>query len=264
MAVELKGKVCVVTGAARSIGLAIAERYAADGAKVALIDINPAVKEEAQRLAGAGRTAAGRSASGYVLDITDREAVLACFADIVKTLGPVYCLVNNAGLVDQRPFEQITPEQMDRMMRVNVHGTLYCAQGAAPSMRTLKDGRIINFSSKSGKTGSALMAHYSAAKGAVIALTHALAFELAEANIKVNCVCPGITDATGVWSEVSKSYTENLKLPKEEVVKKFTAKIPLGRLTLIQDVVEFVHFLTVSGDYSTGQAFNITGGREMH
>jgi NAD(P)-dependent dehydrogenase (short-subunit alcohol dehydrogenase family) len=262
MAVELKGKVCVVTGAARSIGLAIAERYAADGAKVALIDINPAVKEEAQRLAG--RSAAARSASGYVLDITDREAVLACFADIVKTLGPVYCLVNNAGLVDQRPFEQITPEQMDRMMRVNVHGTLYCSQGAAPSMRSLKDGRIINFSSKSGKTGSALMAHYSAAKGAVIALTHALAFELAEANIKVNCVCPGITAATGVWSEVSKSYTENLKLPKEEVVKKFTAKIPLGRLTLIQDVVEFVHFLTVSGDYSTGQAFNITGGREMH
>jgi len=262
MAVELKGKVCVVTGAARSIGLAIAERYAAEGAKVALIDINPAVQEEARRLAG--RTADGRSAIAYVLDITDREAVLACFADIVKALGPVYCLVNNAGLVDQRPFEQITPEQMDRMMRVNVHGTLYCTQGAAPSMRTLKDGRIINFSSKSGKTGSALMAHYSAAKGAIIALTHALAFELAEANIKVNCVCPGITDATGVWSEVSKSYTENLKLPKEEVVKKFTAKIPLGRLTLIQDVVEFIHFLTVSGDYSTGQAFNITGGREMH
>jgi NAD(P)-dependent dehydrogenase (short-subunit alcohol dehydrogenase family) len=108
------------------------------------------------------------------------------------------------------------------------------------------------------------MAHYSAAKGAIIALTQALAFELASDNIKVNCVCPGITDATGVWSEVSKAYTENLKLPREEVIKKFTAKIPLGRLTAIEDVVEFVHFLTVSGDYCTGQAFNITGGREMH
>ncbi len=183
---------------------------------------------------------------------------------LVKRLGPVYCLVNNAGLVDQRPFEQITPEQMDRMMRVNVHGALYCAQAAVPGMRTLKDGRIINFSSKSGKTGSALMAHYSAAKGAVIALTHALAFELAEANIKVNCICPGITDATGVWGAVSKAYTENLQLPREEVVKKFTAKIPLGRLTRIEDVVDFVHFLTVSGDNCTGQAFNITGGREMH
>jgi len=259
MAVTLKDKVCVVTGAARSIGLAIAERYAADGAKVALLDINPAVKQEAARIAAGGRTA-----SGYVVDITDREAVRACFNDIVKSLGPVFCLVNNAGLVDQRPFEEITPELMDRIMRVNVHGALYCAQAAAPSMRGLKDGRIINFSSKSGKTGSALMAHYSAAKGAIISLTHALAFELAPANIKVNCVCPGITEATGVWSEVSKSYTENLKLPREEVVKKFTAKVPLGRLTQIGDVVEFVHILTVSGDYCTGQAFNITGGREMH
>jgi len=259
MAVNLEIRVCVVTGAARSIGLAIAERYAGEGAKVALLDINPAVKQEAARLAASGRTTVG-----YVVDITDREAVLACFADIVKSLGSVYCLVNNAGLVDQRPFEQITPEQMDRMMRVNVHGTLYCVQAAVPGMRSLKDGRIINFSSKSGKTGSALMAHYSAAKGAIIALTQALAFELAEANIKVNCVCPGITDATGVWGEVSRAYTENLKLPREEVVKKFTAKIPLGRLTVIEDVVDFVYFLSVSGDYCTGQAFNLTGGREMH
>ena len=259
MAIKLENKVCVVTGAARSIGLAIAERYAAEGAKVAMLDINPAVKQEAERLAGEGRTAAG-----YVVDITDRQAVTACFADIVKSLGPVYCLVNNAGLVDQCPFEQITPELLDRIMRVNVHGTLYCCQAVAPSMRKLRDGRIINFSSKSGKTGSALMAHYSAAKGAIIALTHALAFELAESNIKVNCVCPGITEATGVWSEVSKGYIENLKLPRDEVVKKFTAKVPLGRLTRIEDVVDFVHFLTASADYCTGQAFNITGGREMH
>ena len=259
MAVQLENRVCVVTGAARSIGLAIAERYAADGARVALLDVNPAVKQEAARIA-----AGGRPVAGYAVDITDREAVLACLADIVKRLGPVYCLVNNAGLVDQRPFEQIMPEQMDRMMRVNVHGALYCVQAAVPSMRTLKDGRIINFSSKSGKTGSALMAHYSAAKGAIIALTQALAFELAEANIKVNCVCPGLTEATGVWGELGRAYAENLKLPREEVAKKFTAKIPLGRLARIEDVVDFVHFLTVSGDYCTGQAFNITGGREMH
>jgi meso-butanediol dehydrogenase/(S,S)-butanediol dehydrogenase/diacetyl reductase len=259
MAAALENKVCVVTGAARSIGLAIAERYAADGANLALLDIDPAVEREAARIAAGGCLAAG-----YVVDVTDREAVRACFADIVKRLGPVYCLVNNAGLVDQRPFEQITPDQMDRIMRVNVHGALYCAQAAVPSMRRLKDGRIINFSSKSGKTGSALMAHYSAAKGAVIAMTQALAFELAEANIKVNCVCPGLTDATGVWSELSRAYTENLKLPRQEVEKRFTAKIPLGRLTRIQDVVDFVHFLSVSADYCTGQSFNITGGREVH
>lgn len=259
MNVSLKDKVCVVTGSARSIGLGIAEKYCKDGAIVAMIDINPEVENQSARL-----NAEGYKTKAYILDITDREAVLKCFEDIAGTLGPVYALINNAGLVDQRPFEEITPEQMDKMMRVNVSGSLFCAQGAVKSMKSLKDGRIINFSSKSGKTGSALMAHYSAAKGAVIALTHALAFELANDNIKVNCLCPGITDATGVWGEVSKGYVQNLNMPREEVIKKFTAKIPLQRLTAIDDVVEFVYFLTVNGDYCTGQAFNITGGREMH
>ncbi len=256
---SLQGKVCVVTGAARSIGLAIAEKYCQDGAKVAMIDINPEVMEQAKRL-----NSAKSPVKGYIVDITNQAAVLECFENIRKDLGPIYTLVNNAGIVDQRPFEEITPDQMDKMMRVNVHGSLYCAQGAAKDMKANKKGKIINFSSKSGKTGSALMAHYSAAKGAIIALTHALAFELAEYNINVNCICPGITDATGVWGEVSKGYVQNLSMPREEVIKKFTAKIPLGRLTDIEDVVELVYFLTVSGSYCTGQAFNVTGGREVH
>jgi len=256
---ELAGKTCVVTGAARSIGLAIAEAYRGAGASVAMIDVNPEVTAQAERL-----SAGGSKVKGYVLDITDRAAVLACFARIAEELGDAYALVNNAGIVDQRPFEEATPELLDRMFRVNVHGTVYCIQGVLAGMRKRRDGKIINFSSKSGKTGSALMAPYSAAKGAIIALTQSLAFEVAADNIKVNCVCPGITDATGVWSSVSKGYTENLKLPREEVVKKFTAKIPLGRLTDIKDVVDFVVFLTLSGEYCTGQAFNITGGREMH
>jgi NAD(P)-dependent dehydrogenase (short-subunit alcohol dehydrogenase family) len=224
-----------------------------------MIDINAEVENQAKRLTDEGGTA-----KGYILDITNRDAVLACFEQIEKELGPVFALVNNAGIVDQRPFEEITAEQINKQMAVNVNGTLFCSQGAVKGMKANKQGRIINFSSKSGKTGSALMAHYSAAKGAIIALTHALAFELADDNIQVNCICPGITDASGVWAEVSKGYTENLKLPKEEVVKKFTAKIPLKRLTNIEDVVEMVYFLTLKGDYMTGQAYNITGGREMH
>ena len=256
---SVKGKVCVVTGAARSIGLGIAEKYCKDGAKVAMIDINPEVMKQAERL-----TAEGGTAKGYILDITDRDAVLACFEQIVKEMGPVFALVNNAGIVDQRPFEEITADQINKQMAVNVNGTLFCSQGAVKSMKPGKEGRIINFSSKSGKTGSALMAHYSAAKGAIIALTHALAFELAGSNIQVNCICPGITDATGVWSEVSAGYTTNMNMSREDVIKTFTAKIPLKRLTNIEDVVEMVYFLTLKGDYMTGQAYNITGGREMH
>jgi NAD(P)-dependent dehydrogenase (short-subunit alcohol dehydrogenase family) len=256
---ELEGKTCVVTGAARSIGLAIAEAFKSEGAKVAMIDINPDVIKEAARL-----SADGSKVKGNILDITNQKAVLDCFAQISKDLGDAYALVNNAGIVDQRPIEETTPELMDKMFRVNVHGSLYCIQGVLAGMKKAKAGKIINFSSKSGKTGSALMVPYSAAKGAVIAMTQAVAFEVADYDIKVNAICPGITDATGVWSEVSKGYTENLKMEREEVIKKFTAKIPLKRLTDIEDVVAFVMFLATKGEYCTGQAFNITGGREMH
>jgi NAD(P)-dependent dehydrogenase (short-subunit alcohol dehydrogenase family) len=247
----------VVTGAARSIGLAIAEKFIAEGARCAMIDVNPEVVNQAERL--------GQDhARGYVLDITDQDAVYRCFERIENELGSIHVLVNNAGLVDQRPVEETTPEIMDKIMRVNVHGSLYCIQGALPSMKRERRGVILNFSSKSGKTGSALMVPYSAAKGAIIALTQALAFEVASYGINVNCVCPGITEATGVWSAVSQGYAGNLNMSDEEVVAKFTAKIPLGRLTKIEDVVEFVYFLATKANYCTGQAFNITGGREMH
>jgi len=256
---SLKGKVCVVTGAAKSIGLGIATKYAEQGAKVALIDIDPLVEQSAADL-----VAKGYEAKGYILNITDRDAVLKCFEQIVSDLGDIYALVNNAGVVDNRPFEENDEAVFDKMFKVNVYGTAYCIQGAVPSMKKLGGGKIINFASKSGKTGSALMAPYSAAKGAVIVLTQSLAFEYAKDNIKINSICPGITDATGVWSSVSAGYIENMKMERNEIVKKFTAKIPLGCLTDIQDVVDFVFFLTASAEYCTGQAYNITGGREMH
>lgn len=256
---HLKGKTCIVTGAAKSIGFGIAQKFAENGAKITLLDISPEVEKAAQSLADKGY-----SAKGYVLDITDRDAVFARFGKIVEESGDVYALVNNAGVVDQRPFEETGPEVFERMFKVNVYGTSYCIQAALPSMKKHKDGKIINFASKSGKTGSALMAPYSAAKGAVIVLTQALAFEYAPYNIKINAVCPGITGETGVWDSVSAGYIHNLKLPKDEVIKKFTAKVPLARLTDIADVVDFVFFLASSGEYCTGQAFNITGGREMH
>ncbi len=259
MGVDLNGKTCVVTGSAKSIGLGIAEMYAGLGAKVAMIDLNPEVVAQAERL-----SKDGHCARGYVVDITDRGAVMACFQDIAKNLGDVFALANVAGAVDQQPFTEISPERLDAMNRININGSVWCAQAALLTMKKYKDGRIINFSSKSGKTGSALMAAYSGAKGAIMSVTHAMAFELAKDNIKVNCLCPGIVENTGVWGSVSKGYVENLKMEEAAVVKQFTAKVPLGRLCRIDDVVSFVKFLTVDGDYCTGQSFNVTGGREMH
>jgi NAD(P)-dependent dehydrogenase (short-subunit alcohol dehydrogenase family) len=259
VSVDLKGKTCVVTGSARSIGLGLVEMYAGLGAKVAMIDLNPEVEVQAERLARSGL-----AVKGFILDITDRPAVMECFAAVAKDLGDVFALSNVAGAVDQQPFDEITPQRLEKMNRVNIDGTIWCAQGALQTMRKYRDGRIINFSSKSGKTGSAIMAAYSGAKGAIISITHAMAYELAKDNIKVNCLCPGIVENTGVWDSVSRGYVENLKMDEAAVVKQFTAKVPLGRLCRIDDVVSFVKFLTIDGDYCTGQAFNVTGGREMH
>lgn len=256
---SIKDMTCVVTGAAKSIGYGVAERYCALGAKVALIDINPAVTESAEKL-----RAQGYEATAYVLDITDPEAVKATFDQIRTAYGPVYALANVAGIVSQHPIEEVTLEEWDKIMRVNVYGAFFCIQQALPDMKERRAGKIINFSSKSGKTGSALMVPYSSAKGAVISMTQAIAYEVAPFNINCNCLCPGITDLTGVWDAVSAGYIKNLQMPREQVIDKFTAKIPLKRLTSIEDVVDFVEFLTVSGNYCTGQAFNISGGREMH
>lgn len=257
---RLVNKVCVVTGAAKSIGYALAKKYAENGAKVMLIDIDSKVLGSAEEL-----QKAGYYAYGFVLNITDQAAVLALFEQIHREHGSVYVLANVAGVVDQRPFLEYTEKEFDRMFKVNVYGSAWCCQGAIKSMLSAGEGgRILNFASKSGKTGSALMVPYSSAKGAVITMSQALAYEYAKDNICVNSICPGITDATGVWTNVSAGYIENLHLPREEVIKKFTAKVPLGRLTDIKDVVEYSFFLTAEGDYCTGQAINITGGREMH
>lgn len=142
--------------------------YCKRGASVALIDILPEVEEQADRL-----SKEEFQAKGYVLNITDQDAVMKCFETIAGDLGDIFTLANIAGAVDQKDIESMTPERIDRMMQINFNGTVYCVQGALKTMKKLGNGRIINFASKSGKTGSALKGAYSGAKGAIISLTHA-------------------------------------------------------------------------------------------
>ena len=152
--------------------------------------------------------------------------------------GNIDVLINVAGTVGKGgKIEEIEEDNWDFVFDVNCKGSFLFIKEVVPIMKQGGGGSIVNFSSKSGKTGSALMAPYSAAKAAIIGLTQALAFELAGDGIRVNCLCPGITEATGVWSNVSVDYVKNMNLPIEEVVKKFTAKVPVGRLARIDDVV---------------------------
>lgn len=256
---EFENQVALVTGAAGAIGKGIAARLVAEGAQVFITDLDQTRLDDVCRELGGN--CRGLAADVTVEDQVRRvvQAALAAFG------GRIDVLVNVAGTVGKGgPVEEMSLDNWEFVFAVNCRGTFLFTKEVVPVMKRAGRGSIVNFSSKSGKTGSALMSAYSAAKAAVIGLTQALAFELAPA-IRVNCVCPGITEATGVWSNVSADYVQNLKLPMPEVVKKFTSKVPLGRLARIDDVVNMTCFLaSARADYMTGQAINITGGREMH
>lgn len=259
---EFKEKVILVTGAAGSIGRGIAERFLSDGAKVFITDLESDTLEQIVK----EMEEKGYHCQSLAADITNHEHVKAVVRQTIEAFGGnIDVLVNVAGVMSQSKVEDITEKEWDLVFDVNCKGTFFFIKEVVPLMKKQKSGTIINFSSKSGKTGSALLSHYSAAKAAIIGLTQALAYELADFGINVNCLCPGITENTGVWESASSGYIENLGLSKEDVVKKFTSKVPLKRLAKIEDIVAVTYFLASKGaGYMTGQAINVTGGREMH
>ncbi|HUT09812.1 MAG TPA: SDR family NAD(P)-dependent oxidoreductase [Thermoguttaceae bacterium] len=259
MNLTFENKTALITGAAGAIGKDIAQEMIDAGARVFITDL----KQDAVDAAAAEL---GPNCRGLAADVTAEEQVVPV-VDAAKTfLGDrIDVLVNCAGIIAQAPVEEITVEDWDKVFAVNCRGTFLLCKYVVPIMKRHGYGRIVNFSSKTGKTGSALMCHYSGAKAAIMGMTQSLAYELAKENITVNCVCPGITDNTGVWEQCSADYIQNLGKSREEVVKQFTAKIPLGRLAQIDDVVAVVlFFASEKSSYMTGQSINITGGREMH
>jgi NAD(P)-dependent dehydrogenase (short-subunit alcohol dehydrogenase family) len=259
---SFENKVVLVTGAAGSIGKGIAEKFLNDGAKVFITDLNGEILDKIKNeMVGKGLKCESMDA-----DVTDQGQVKAVVDKTIEKFGGrIDVLVNVAGIMTQAPIEEITEKDWELMFNVNCKGTFFFIKEVVPVMKKQKSGSIVNFSSKSGKTGSALLSHYSAAKAAIIGFTQALAYELAEHSINVNCICPGITEDTGVWDTASSGYIKNLGLSKEDVIKKFTSKVPLGRLAKIEDIVEVTYFMSSKGAaYMTGQAINVDGGREMH
>jgi len=259
---EFESKVALVTGAAGAIGKAIAEHFCRQGARVFITDLDQAKIDQCC----SGIDPSGRLCKGLAADVTEHQQVINVVrAALSEFGGKIDILVNVAGIVAQGNVEDIDEKAWDQVFAVNCKGTFLFIKEVVPVMKENGSGKIINFSSKSGKTGSALMSHYSAAKAAIIGLTQSLAYELAGFSINVNCICPGITDNTGVWDNVSSGYIRNLKMPMDQIVEKFTAKVPLGRLAKVEDVAAVTCFLASKGaDYMTGQAINVTGGREMH
>jgi NAD(P)-dependent dehydrogenase (short-subunit alcohol dehydrogenase family) len=249
-----------VTGATGTIGKEIARRIIEESGRVFITDL-----DQAQLDAVAAEL--GTNCKALAADCTKADQVAGVVKGCQSAFGQnIDVLINVAGTTGKgNLIEDMSEETWDFVFAVNCKGTFLFIKEVVPVMKSQKHGSIVNFSSKSGKTGSALMSAYSAAKGAIITLTQALAFETAKDNIRVNCVCPGITETTGVWDNVSSDYVNTMKMPHEEIVKVFISKVPLGRLAKIKDIVNVTCFLASDrAAYMTGQAINITGGREMH
>lgn len=241
----MKG-VALVTGASGGIGRAIALQLARDGYAVAVHCYRN--KTTAQAVCDEIR-AIGADAAVYACDITDAEAVGAMVDDIVRTLGRISVLVNNAGVAQQKLFTDLTAEEWRYMMAVHVDGAFYACRAVLPDMIRSHSGVIINISSMWGQTGGSCEVHYSTAKAALIGLTKALAKEVGPAGIRVNCVAPGVIQ-TKMLAQFS---AEELNALAEEA--------PLCRLGTPEDVATAVSFLTSDGAaFITGQVLAPNGG----
>ena len=257
---EFVDQTALITGATGGIGREVARRIVEEGGRVFITDLDSSKLD-------ALASELGTNCKALAADCTKRDQVAAVVRECRLIFGPnIDVLINIAGVTGKgSPIEDLSEETWDFVFAVNCKGTFLFIKEVMPIMKAQGHGAIVNFSSKSGKTGSALMSAYSAAKGAIITLTQALAYEVAKQNIRVNCVCPGVVEGTDMWSNVSADYVNNMNMPMEEITKIFTAKVPMGRLAQVEDVVNVTCFLASGrAAYMTGQAVNITGGREMH
>jgi 2-hydroxycyclohexanecarboxyl-CoA dehydrogenase len=250
--VRLRDRIAIVTGAASGIGRAIALHAAAEGAAVAVVDVNG---EGASDTARAIEKAGGRAVAQAV-DITDTAGVRRMVEAVVARWGTVHALVNCAGWDRPLPFVETTEDFWERVLAINLKGALACAHAVLPPMIRQQHGKIVLIASDAGRVGSSGEAVYSAAKGGVIAFTKTLAREVARHRINVNCVCPGPSDTPLFQREfVARS-------PK--LAESLARVIPWGRLGQPDDVAPAVVFLASDdAGFITGQTLSVSGGLTM-
>lgn len=242
---KLHDKVAVVTGGARGIGKSICEALAADGAKLAIVDIMPEVAE-ATAAEFRGRGVDAKAFAANVAKVADVDALMKA---IVEAFGKIDILVNNAGITKDNLLMRMREEEWDAVIAVNLKGVFNCMKAVCRPMMKQESGKIINIASVVGRIGNPGQMNYSASKGGVIAMTKSAARELASRNICVNAVAPGfiLTDMTA-------------KLP-EEAKQQFLQNIPLKRAGTAEDVAKAVRFLAgPESDYITAQVISVDGG----
>jgi 3-oxoacyl-[acyl-carrier protein] reductase len=239
------GRVAAVTGGARGIGLAVAERITAEGGRVALWDTDEAeATKVAARLGGAAMR----------VDVADDASVAAAVAATEAALGPIDILVNNAGITGPNgPVETYPVDAWRRVVDVDLTGVFLCCRAVVPGMRARNRGRIVNVASIAGKEGNPNAAAYSSAKAGVIGLTKALGKELAGTEVRVNCVTPAAVK-TDIFAQMT-----------EQHIGWMLSKIPLNRFGLVEEVAAMICWLASDeASFSTGAVFDVSGGRATY
>lgn len=248
----------MISGAARGIGASTALKLAEEGADISASDL---CVEELEKVCTRIRELDRRCLTERV-DIRDSQQVLKWTEQTHNEFGHIDILVNNAGIIETVPFLEIQEKSWDRIINTNLKGTFLCSQIVARIMVSQKDGRIINISSVAGRSGRAFAAHYAASKAAIINLSRSMALALAEHGIRVNAICPGITD-TPMWEELDREKAKLFNIPQGRSFQDAISKIPLQRAASPEEIASMVVYLaSQNGDYITGQAINICGGMD--
>ncbi|UCE40436.1 MAG: SDR family oxidoreductase [Candidatus Aminicenantes bacterium] len=246
----LVGRVAIVTGAGRGIGRAISEKLVESGARVVASDINLANAEETAQILNVHR----QTSIACRVDVTSVESLESMIAEAEEKLGHVDILVNNAGIMFRTRVLDISAEEWEKTLQVNITGPFLCTQAVLPGMKERKFGRIINISSSAGRSVSTLGgAHYTASKAGLLGLTRAVAKEVASFGITVNAICPGLID-----TEMARKTTS------EKELQDFLDSFPIRRIGTPEEVGDLVVFLcSDKASYITGASLDINGGDLM-
>ena len=254
---RLAGKSALITGSARGIGLAFAQAYVAEGARVAIADIN---LEAAQKAA----SGIGPNAIAVHVNVADQASIETCVASVEAQFGGIDILVNNAALFDAAPITEITRASYDRLFAVNVAGSLFMLQAVARGMIARgQGGKIINMASQAGRRGESLVAVYCATKAAIISLTQSAGLNLIAHGINVNAIAPGVVDGEH-WDGVDALFAKYENRKPGEKKRLVAAEVPIGRMATPDDLTGMAIFLaSKEADYIVAQTYNVDGGNWM-